>query len=162
MPSLGSLIRPGANIVDDFIPQLVGLIQAIAIAHNTWRGADTALAELAAKALGDDTRTGQIRSLIHCKELQSALINRQVALWIGPDGLARLVDQQSVSNRAAAMRVTYYPGSKTCLYCLMLEPNQEAMVPERDNNGHPVQGHFIHEKCQAAWARLKRQVAGEQ
>lgn len=137
--------------------ELVNLVQAIAIAHHTWRGEDRALAELIVKATESETGVDEVRGLLHSRNLHSALISRQVALWFGSDGLARLVDQQGISNRAAMLKMDLYPGADVCRFCLMKDSIYD-LETEHSVVGGLVEGSMVHPQCSHAWRRIRLQA----
>ena len=144
-----------------FPDELINHVQAIAIAHAAWRGLDTVLAGLLAKSLRTPDRLDEIRRLLHSTPLRASLAPRDVLLWIGHDGLVRLVDAQPVSHRAAILRTAHHPGPGACRFCLMAEATRldPELSPEVDARGDVVPGSFVHKACAAAWARLRAQVA---
>lgn len=149
--------------MDDFAQHLIGQIQAICIAHSVWRGSDHALSDLIVRTMESPYPTEKIRQFLHSPELQGALATRQIAMWVGHDKLIRLVDQQSLSNRAAKAKTEHYPGDNACRFCLLRENNRLGMEleTERGLDGEFVQGSFVHPRCAAAWRRLRQQAAGE-
>lgn len=150
--------------MDDFATHLVGMVQAITISHSVWRGDDHALADLIVKSMENcPYESEKIRQFLYSPELQGALSTRQIAMWAGHDKLIRLVDQQSLSNRAAKAKVQHYPGDNCCRFCLLRENNRLGMEleTERGLDGEFVQGSFVHPRCAAAWRRLRQQAASE-
>lgn len=150
----------------DFLQELVGLIQGIAIAHSAWRGTDQALADFIVRALERDFSQAElddVRRLLHSQPLQAVLASRDVALWVGHDKLLRLVDQSPSSKRAAILRTQHHPGPSCCRYCLMREPNslQPELEAERAPSGELLQGSMLHPRCANAWAKLKLQAERE-
>lgn len=147
-----------------FHGELLDHLQAVAIGHAAWKGQDTSLAGVLAKSLGAPERLDEVRRFLHSKPLAAALSTRDIALWVGHDALARLVDQQPVSFRAAVLRVQHHPGANACRYCLMAERQslQPELEPEIDARGDAVPGSFVHRQCAVAWARLRQQVAARE
>ena len=150
--------------MNDFAQDLVALVQSIAIAHSTWRGSDTALADVLLKALRregySERDLDDVRRLLHSQPLRAALASRDVALWTGKDKLLRLVDQQPSSRKAALLRTQHHPGPTCCRYCLLREAQSlnPELQPERDARGEIIPGSSVHENCAAAFQRLRTLV----
>lgn len=145
----------------EFIPELVGLVQSIAVAYGVWRGTDNALADFVVKAMErgefSQAELDTVRRLLHSQPLQAALAARDVALFRRSDGLFRLIDQQPSSLKGAMLRVAHHPGPNCCRYCLLKE-NMSELEPEFDAKNEPINGSFLHKHCQAAWRKLRIQV----
>ena len=140
-----------------FHEELLNHLQAIAIGHAAWVGQDAALAGALVKSMQTPGRHEEIRRHLHSKPLAAALGAREIAIWIGNDGLVRLVDQTVSTRKAAALRVQHHPGANACRYCLLTERQslQPELEPEVDTRGDVVPGSFVHHGCAAAWARLR-------
>lgn len=151
-------------VMSSFHEELLNHLQAVGIAYAAWKGQDTALAGVLAKALATPDRLDEIRRHLHSKPLAAALSARDIALWVGHDALVRLVDQTPGTRKAAALRVQHHPGANTCRYCLLTERQslQPELQPEVDAFDAAVAGSFTHRQCAVAWARLRQQVAAKE
>lgn len=158
------MVERDSASMSNFYDELLNQIQAVSIAYSAWKCRDTDLADTLAKALATPDRLDEIRRLLHSKPLAAALGTRDVSLWVGHDGLVRLVDQTPSTRRAAGLRTTHHPGQNTCRYCLMSERPSllPELEPETDARGDVVPGSFTHRQCAVALARLRQQVAAKE
>lgn len=136
----------------------VGHVQSVALDHRRWRGPRETLRELVAESLGKKTDPEFVS--FNDGRLQSELMRRDIAMWMGSDREFRLIDLRLPGSiEAAVMHAEHAAGENVCRFCLIAEYTTPLeLEQELDHRRHPVYGSKIHPHCRRAW-RGVRQLA---
>lgn len=136
---------------------LIVAVKSLASIHRALKISEDELINLLVEEFQIELSHNAIKRALKSTTLAFTCADRECFIWMGRDGLYRLVDRTECSSSSAAIALLEKRTGYCCKGCGMTEikSSKPEIIAEMDVNGRKVKDSWVHPACSVLLKRLR-------